>query len=247
MNMKLMLVGLLAVASLVSAQKVKSQKEAQAVQAVFSASSPDAKIAAVNDLLSKFKDTEFKTFVLEMAAEAYQQKGDSANAIIFGNRAIEADPKNIQALLLVAGQMAQGTKEFDLDKDEKIKKATKLANDAIAAVGTAQKLNPQMTEDQWSNIKKEMLAQGHETLGMLASVDKKFDVAINEFKTAVDGSPTPEPTTMARLAASYINAKRFDEGIAMADKVLAMGNVPESLKKFAQDEKTRAAKMKGGQ
>jgi len=247
MNMKLMLVGLLAVASLVSAQKVKSQKEAQAVQAVFSATSPDAKIAAVNDLLSKFKDTEFKTFVLEMAAEAYQQKGDSANAIIFGNRAIEADPKNIQALLLVAGQMAQGTKEFDLDKDEKIKKATKLANDAIAAVGTAQKLNPQMTEDQWSNIKKEMLAQGHETLGMLASVDKKFDVAINEFKTAVDGSPTPEPTTMARLAASYINAKRFDEGIAMADKVLAIGNVPESLKKFAQDEKARAAKMKGGQ
>ena len=49
------------------------------------------------------------------------------------------------------------------------------------------------------------------------------------------------------VAASYINAKRFDEGIAMADKVLAMGNVPESLKKFAQDEKTRAAKMKGGQ
>lgn len=247
MNMKLMLVGLLAVASLVSAQKVKSQKEAQAVQAVLSATAPDARIAAVNDLLAKFKDTEFKPYVLEMAAEAYQQKGDSANAIIFGNRAIEADPKNVQALLLVAGQMAQGTKEFDLDKDEKVKKATKLANDAIAAVATTQKMNPQMPDDQWNNIKKEMLAQGHETLGMLASIDKKFDVAINEFKTSLDSSPTPEPTTMVRLAASYINAKRFDEGVAMADKVLAMGNVPDNLKKFAQEEKARAAKLKGGQ
>ena len=247
MKTKLIWAGLLAMAGLVPAQKVKSQKEAEAVQAVFKATTPDARIAAVNDLLAKYKDTEFRPYVLEMAAEAYQQKGDSANAIIFGNRAIEADPKNIQALLLVAGQLAQGTKEFDLDKDEKVKKATKLANDAIAAVGTAQKLNPQMPDDQWNNIKKDMLAEGHETLGMLAAVDKKFDVAIAEFKLAVEGAATPEPTTMIRLAASYINAKHYDEGVAMADKVLAIGNAPESIKKYAQEEKARAAKLKGGQ
>ena len=37
-----------------------------------------------------------------MAGEAYSQKGDGPNAIVYGNRAIEADPKNFQALLLVS-------------------------------------------------------------------------------------------------------------------------------------------------
>jgi uncharacterized protein HemY len=246
MKMKVMLVSVLAVAGLATAQRVKSPKEAEAVQAVFKAQTPDAKIAAVDDLIAKFKDTEFKAIALEMAAEAAQQKNDSATALIYGNRALEADPKNFQAMLLVSGQLAQGTKEFDLDKDEKVKRATKLANDAITTVTAAAKPNPQLADDQWANIKKDIIAQGHETLGVLASVDKKYDVAITEFKTAIDGAATPEPATMIRLSASYNNAKKYDEATAMADRVLAMPNAPESLKKIAQEEKQRSAKLKSG-
>ena len=91
MKTKFMMVGLLAAGSLVMGQKVKSAKEGEAVQAVLSATNPDQKIAAVDSLLSKYKDTEFKAIVLEMAGEAYQQKGDSANAIVYGNRALDAD------------------------------------------------------------------------------------------------------------------------------------------------------------
>jgi tetratricopeptide (TPR) repeat protein len=247
MKMKVMLVGVLAIAGLAAAQKVKSPKEAEAVQAVFKAQTPDAKIAAADSLIAKFKDTEYKSIALEMAAEAAGQKNDSATALIYGNRALEADPKNIQALLLVSGQLAQGTKEFDLDKDEKVKRATKLATDAIANVTAAAKPNPQLTDDQWANIKKDMISQAHETLGVLAAVDKKDDAAIAEFKTAVDGAATPEPATMIRLAASYTNAKRYDEAAAMADKVLALPNTPDNLKKIAQEEKLRAAKLKSGQ
>jgi len=246
MKMKAMLVGMLAIAGLATAQKVKSPKELEALQAVFKAPNPDAKIAAVDNLIAKFKDTEFKAIALGMAAEAAQAKNDSANALIYGNRALEADPNNVQALLLVSGQLAQTTKEFDLDKDEKVKRATKLANDAIVAANAAVKPNPQLTDDQWTSIKKDMVSQAHETLGMLATVDKKNDVAITEFKTAVDGAGTPEPAAMLRLAAAYTNAKRFDEGIAMADKVLALPNTPDGLKKFAQDEKARALKLKSG-
>ena len=247
MKMTLMMVGLLAVAGLATAQKPKSNKELEAVQALLKAQTPDEKIAAADSLVSKFKDTEFKGVALELAGEAYQQKKDSANAIIYGNRAIEADPKNFQAMLLVSGQLAQGTKEFDLDKDEKVKRATKLANDAIAAVTAAAKPNPQLPDAQWEDIRKDVIAQGHETLGVIASVDKKYDAAITEFKAAIDGAATPEPATMIRLAATYTITKRYDEASAMADKVLAMAGAPESIKKFAQEEKQRAAKLKAGQ
>jgi tetratricopeptide (TPR) repeat protein len=244
MRMKFVMVGLLAAGALVMAQKVKSPKEAQAVQAVLSATNPDDRIAAVDSLLAKYKDTEFKSAVLEMAAESYQQKGDAANAIVYGNRALEADPKNYQAMLLVSGQLAQSTKQFDLDKDEKVKQGTKLANDAIATLATAPKPNPQLTDDRWAGIKKDLIAQGHETLGVIASVDKKWDTCITEFKMAVDDAATPEPATMVRLSIAYANAKKYDEAIAMADKAKAVPGVSDAVQKAAETEKQAATKAK---
>jgi len=244
MKTKFMMVGLLAAGGLLMGQKVKSAKEGEAVQAVLSATSPDQKIAAVDSLLSKYKDTEFKAIVLEMAGEAYQQKGDSANAIVYGNRALDADPKNFQAMLLVAGQLAQITKKFDLDKDEKVKRAKKLADDAIATVNATAKPNPKLTDEQWAGIQKDLVAQAHETLGVLAGVDENWPLSITEFKTAIDNAANPEVTTMVRLAATYNYAKKYDDAIATADRVLATPGVPDNLKKIATDEKARAAKAK---
>ena len=245
MKMKSLIAALLLAGTLAIGQKVKSQKEAEAVNAVLTAASPDQKIAAADNLLSKYKDTEFKSVALQLAGEGYAQKGDGPNAIVYGTRAIEADPKNFQALLLVSSQMARGTKEFDLDKDEKLKRATKLANDAIAALSTAVKPNPQLPDEQWTAIKKDLTSEAHETLGIIASVDKKWDAAITEFKTAIDGAATPAFTAMVRLTEVYNNAKKYDDASALADKVLASPGVTDNLKKIAQDEKMRAAKSKG--
>ena len=244
MKTKFMMVGLLAAGSLVMGQKPKSPKELEAVQAVFSATTPDQKIAAVDNLLSKFKDTEFKAAALDMAGEAYSQKGDSANAIVYGNRALEADPKSFQAMLLVSGQLAQITKEFDLDKDEKVKRAKKLADDAIVTINATPKPNPKLTDEQWTGIQKDLVSQAHETLGVLAGIDKHFDIAITEYKMAIDNAANPEVSTMVRLAATYNYAKKYDEATAMADRVLATPGVPDNLKKIATDEKGRAAKAK---
>jgi hypothetical protein len=51
---------------------------------------------------------------------------------------------------------------------------------------------------------------------------------------------------MARLAKAYRENKQYDEAISEADKVLAMNEVPPSVKTFAQAEKENATKLKGG-
>jgi len=245
MKTSLMIVGgLLAAATVMVGQKPKSQKEVEAVVAVQKATTPDEKIAAVDNLLSKFKDTEFKSYALFQAAQASQVKGDQVMALQYGNRAIEADPKNFQALLLVSGVLAQSTREFDLDKDEKLARAAKLANDAEAAVNAAAKPNPALTDDQWAAIKKDMLSQAHDTLGMVAMVNKKYDTAITEFKTSIDGAATPDPTTSVRLAVAYTNSGKYDDSVALLDKVIAMPGASEAVKKAAQTEKQRVEKVR---
>jgi uncharacterized protein HemY len=236
--------GLLAVGTLMMGQKPKSPKEQEAVVAVMKATTPDEKIAAAENLLTKYKDTEFKSYALLQAAQAAQMKRDPAGAIQYGNRAIEADDHNFQALLLVSGLLAQSTREFDLDKDEKLGRATKMANDAIAAVNAAAKPNPALTDDQWTGIKKDMVSQAHDTLGMVAMVNKKYDNAIAEFKNSIEAAATPELATSVRLAAAYTNTGKFDESMALLDKVSTEPGAPEPVKKAAQNEKQRVEKAK---
>lgn len=240
--------GLLTAVPLAMGQKPKSNNERDAVIAVMKASTPDEKIAAAENLLSKYKDTEFKSFALLQAAQASQMKGDQVAALQYGNRAIEADANNFQALLLVSGLLAQSTREFDLDKDEKLGRSTKMANDAIAAVNAAAKPNPSpLTDDQWAGIKKDMISQAHDTLGTIAMVQKKYDAAIAEFKSSIEVAATPEPATSVRLAAAYTNAGKFDDSVALLDKVTVDPAVSAPIKRAAQAEKQRVEKARSVQ
>jgi tetratricopeptide (TPR) repeat protein len=226
--------------------KPKSQKEAEAVMAVFNATDPDARIKAANELVTKFADTEFKGLALLVAAMSYQQKNDSDNMVIYAERALEADANNYQAMLMIAEALAQRTRENDLDKEEKLTRSEKMANGAIEAINKAAKPRPDITDEQWTGAKKDFTAQAHQALGMGAMVRKKYDVAIAEFKTAIEGATQPDPATMVRLGATYNLASKPDDAIAVLDKVMAIPDLHATIRQFAQAEKARAVQNKGG-
>src|SRR5690348_10346173 len=121
----------IAVPGLMAQPKPKSKGEVEALQAMFKAESPDDRIAAAQNVLTKYADTEFKSIALFWEAEAYQRKHDYEHAVVFGESALEADPKNYGALLMLAQEIAQHTKEFDLDREEKLAKVDKYAKSAL--------------------------------------------------------------------------------------------------------------------
>ena len=237
---------LAATAVMMQAQKPKSQKEVDAIMAIQNAQTADARIQAVEELITKFPDTEFKSQVLNIAGDAAAQKRDNAKAMFYYDDALKADPKNFSAMLMLAGLLAQTTREFDLDREEKLTKAEKYAHGAMDLIPKAEKPQP-ATEEQWAGVKKDLTAQAHEDLGLIASVRKKHDVAVTEFKAALDGASNPEPATMVRLAGAYTDSGQPDQAVALLDKVLAIPNVSAGIKSVAQGEKARAEKAKSGQ
>jgi tetratricopeptide (TPR) repeat protein len=226
--------------------QIKSQKEAEAWMAIQNAPDPDARIAAVENLLTKFADTELKVLALQIATQSARQKNDYEKTIIYAERTLEADPKNFDAMLALAGVLAQRTREFDLDREEKLGRAEKLVNDAMNIVKTAEKPGPHVTDEQWEAYKKDNLAQGYEILGLAAMVRKKYDVAINNFKQALEVGPQPDQATMLRLANAYTLGGKPDEAIAVLDKLLAMTDIHPQIKQAAQAERARAVAAKSG-
>jgi len=224
----------------------KSKAEAEAVMAVFNAQDPDARIAAAENLLQKFADTEFKAIALQVAAMSAQQKNDFEKMVIYAERTLEADPKNYTAMLMLSSGLTQRTREFDLDREEKLTRAEKYAKTAMDLVKTAQKPRPDLTDEQWEGVKKDFTAQAYESLGLAAMVRKKYDVAVTNFKAAMESGAQPDAATMVRLASAYNLLGKPDEAIAVLDKLNTIPDVNPQIKSVAQAERNNALKLKSG-
>ncbi len=222
----------------------KSAEEVAALQAMLSAPDPDSRIKAANELLEKFKDTEFKGVALSFLTASYQQKNDYEKTLAYGERALQADPDNFNIMLMLARLIASRTREFDLDREEKLALAEKYANRVIEGLKTAPRPNPSVTDEQWVEFRKDLTAEAYEALGMAAFARGDMDAAIQQFNNAIAATPFPDPATLVRLGSAYNKAGRFDEAIATFDKVIALEKVDPQVKQIAQAERARAVQSK---
>jgi tetratricopeptide (TPR) repeat protein len=223
----------------------KSAAEGQAVIAVFQAqqqNNPDAVIKAAEELVTKYSDTFYKETALTLEANAYQQKKDDDKASVVYERVLEANPKSFQATMSLGQILVSHTRENDLDREEKLTKASKYLNDTIENLKTAPKPNPNLPDQQWEEAKKSYTAESHNYLGMAALTRKKYDVAASEFKAAVD--LTPEPAYQVREAMALQNAGKNEEALAIVDKLLSDPSLHPAIKQVAMQVKNAASVAK---
>jgi len=236
----ILLAGALACAQ-AQVKKPKSPKEAQAVNAIIQAQDPDARIKAADDLVTNFADTDFKSFALYLEAEAYAQKGSNEKAIVYGEQALQADPKNYQALVLLAKTYAATTHLNDLDKEEKLTKADKYAHDGLEAVKTAEKPNPSLTDDQWTEAKNDFNGQLYMAMGIVAIYRNKMDEVTADFDKVAELDT--DPTDLIRAGRALLDAKKPDQAVVWFDKAANAPKANAQVKNIANSDKARAQAM----
>ena len=236
--------GILALAGSLLAQKAKSKKEIEAINAINAATTVDDRLKAIDNVLTNFADTEFKLVLLQMALDLEVRKGDYAQTVTYAERLLEADPKNADAMVTLASETARHTREFDLDKDEKLGKVDKWAKDGIEAAKTAPKPNSSMTDQQLETMRKDFQSQGYEALGMAAALRKKYDDAIADYKQANSVAANPDPGVWVRLGQVYEDTHKWDEANDAFDKAAAVPNAPAQIKHIVELKKAEVAKLK---
>ena len=231
-----------ALGALAFAQAPKSPKEREAVIAIQSATTADARLAAIEDLLTKFADTEYKVIALEIAVDTVQQKNDAVQTIIYCERLLEADPKNLNAISSLAKVTAGGIRENDLDKEDKLKRVDELTGQCLKMAPDAKNPNKMLTDEQWATRKNDFVADCHDALAAAAAVRKKPDMAVSEFQASL--AVRKDPATMVRLAQVYNSQGKYDDAISMLDKVQAIPDVNPIVKQVAGQEKVKAVVAK---
>jgi len=251
MTKRLTLLGLAAIFAMSPAfaqgPKPKSQKEVDALMAIQNAKDPDTRLKAIDDLLTKFADTDYKDMVLDMAVETARQKNDATQIGIWADRALLSNPKDFIAMLAIAETTAAGIKEFDLNLKDEAAKVEKNANGALAVIKDAPKPQPQITDEQWADAKKDYTSEAYQALGIASMNQKKYPDAITQFKSSLAAAAHPDPATYVRLGEAYAQTKDYDSAIAAFDKAVAVPDVNPQVKQVAENLKADAAKRKAAQ
>jgi tetratricopeptide (TPR) repeat protein len=205
-------------------QQPKSQEEVDALMALQNAQTPDERIAAADKLLTDFKDTEFKEFANYVLMLAYQQKNDFENMLLYGEQTLSINPDNAGTLISLANAIPMRTREFDLDKDEKLAKAEDFAKRALMLIPNLNKPNPDMPDDQWLMAKKDFMASGYESLGLVAMKRKSFPAAEENFRKSLEISAEQTAANFFYLGQALKEQGKNDEAINALDQAIAKGD-----------------------
>lgn len=224
--------------------KNKQELEAlQKVQTAMQSGDPDQELAAVNNVLENFTDTDYKPMLISMGLQAAQQKDDVPLITTWVERAEQLNPNDIEAHVAMAETVARHARENDLDKADSIKKIDTNANQALDLLKTADKPPAGVQDAQWPDLKKQLTGRAYDALGLAAGLDKKPADAVTDFKTGLAADPT-SPVLKARLTKAYVDNKQYDDAITLADQIAADASAPQSVKNFAQQQKDLATKLK---
>jgi hypothetical protein len=221
----------------------KSPKELDALRAFQDAQTPDQQIQAIENVLTNFADTDFKVMLLQTAMQIEQRKDDFAQVLFYGERLLNADPKGAFALVTMASETARHTRQFDLDKEEKLAQVDLYAKAGLEAAGAMPKPSG-TTDGEWEAAKKDFQAQAYEAMGQAAALRKKYDEAIADFKQAISIAARPDAVTWTRLGQVYEDSGHLNDASDAFDKALATPNIGPQVKSVAQAKKDEVAKRK---
>ncbi|MCW5964524.1 MAG: hypothetical protein KIT83_10845 [Bryobacterales bacterium] len=220
------------------AQQPKSQKEVEALMAVQNAASDQARIDAAQKLIQDFADTEFKSWALFNIMRSYEMMGDIPNTIVYAEQVLASKGSPFEtasAHVRIANGIARQTKEFDLDRDEKLTKVAENANKAISLLATAPKVNDQIPDEQWKLITANEAAIAYDAMAQGEFVRKKYDEAASFFVKAIEAQA--DPVRMLKAGNAYRLAKKYAEALSMLNNALSDPNTNDQVKGLAEREK----------
>ena len=140
----LILVGAVwAVGLLAQMPQFKSQEEIDAFMKVQTAPTAAERATAGADFIAKYPKSEAVGLASYMTMLSYQQMNDFDNMLLYGGMVLDSNPAagvKVGTLISLANAIPLRTREFDLDKEEKLGTAEDYAKEAMTLIPTIAKM-----------------------------------------------------------------------------------------------------------
>jgi len=197
------------------------------------------KIAAGEDFLQKYPESQYLPLIYAALTFDYLQNGNTDKAFDVGEKELALKPDDVQTLAVLSQTMPRAItgNTPQLEKEKRLAKAEDYGKRAIEITPTIAKPDG-VAEQNFNAAKNTTLAMAHSGLGLVYYRRGKFNDAIPELEQSVkiDPNPTPDPVNLYVLGMASQKSAHFDEAVAAFTKCAAIAGTLQSACKNGADE-----------
>jgi len=197
---------------------------------------PAAQIQVGEDFISKFPMSHYAGGVYGMLTSAYFATGNTDKMFETGDKALAADPDNVDVLALLAMAIPRRVKATTPDGQQRLTKAEGYARHAIELIPAMTK--PETLDDAaFEKAKNEKLSLAHSGLGLIDIDHQKFDDAKTELTKAVQLASSPDPVDYFLLGNADVQGSYYKDAVEAYEKCAASGPLAAQCKARAESAK----------
>ncbi len=226
--------------------QAKSQDEMKAYQDASTKTDPAQMEAAADAFAAKYPNSDLRAALYIRAMNGYGQANNSEKVIAMGRKAIAADPTNPIPLVQVGSALAEGTRDTDMDRDQRLAEAAKDAQGAIDNINNLM-APPDAPAERVAAVKASIVTMAYDTLGMVDLSKKDYAGAEQQLQKAVEVSKAqPEAVVFLRLSVAQDQLKKYPQALDSATKAEQYAPPGSAAQNLAKQQQGRLQKLMAG-
>jgi tetratricopeptide (TPR) repeat protein len=214
-----------------------NKEEEDAYKKFFETKPGPEQIPLGEDFLKKFPESRYRESVYSKLTADYLADGLEDKMFAAGEKTLELNPDNVDALALMSMTLARRVNPNALDAEQRLTKAENYGKKAITLINNLIK-PAAISDDDFAKAKNEKLSMSRSGLGFVYFHRGKFVESAAEFVEATKLASVPDPADFFMLGVAYEQSKKFD------DAATAYGKCGEATWSFQANCKQRQANAK---
>ena len=228
--------------------QAKTQPEFDAYKAAMAnANDAAAMEKSADDFAAKFPGSELRPILYRTAMHSYQTANNAEKMLDMGRKVLKIDPDDPEALVGVAQVLAERTRDTDLDKDQRLDEATKLAQHSLETVETDIAIPAGTPQDKVDVYKAFLRSSAYAIIGTIEFNREKFSEAEASLRKSIDADPqNPDPVAVFRLAVALDKQDKLPEALKYAEQAVSLTKEGTAVGTAARNERDRLVQLNRG-
>ena len=215
--------------------------------AIANTNDPAAVEKAAEAFATKYPDSELRVLLYEAAMQSYQRANNADKMMEMGRKVLKIDPDEPTALVGVAQVLAERTRDTDLDKDQRLDEAMKLAQRSLTTVDTDIAPRADTPQEKIDAYKGVLRSSAYAIMGTLEFNKEKYADAENFYRKSMDAFPAQlDPVVVLRLALALDKQGKYPEALKEANHAVQLTQEGTTAGGLARRERDRLVQLTGG-
>jgi len=215
--------------------------------AIANTNDPAAVEKAAEAFATKYPDSELRVLLYEAAMQSYQRANNADKMMEMGRKVLKIDPDEPTALVGVAQVLAERTRDTDLDKDQRLDEAMKLAQRSLTTVDTDIAPRADTPQDKIDAYKGVLRSSAYAIMGTLEFNKEKYADAETFYRKSIDAFPAQlDPVVVLRLALALDKQGKYPEALKEANHAVQLTQEGTTAGGLARRERDRLVQLTGG-